>query len=101
MKDKNYISKLKQLAENELLSDAVIYRELENIKFEYDITDEKILEIISDCVRVYMRKDYATLIGVAMAAVEYINHLYEQEKNIGDWEYAIFTNEWHGVYDWH
>ncbi len=48
-----------------------------------------------------MRKDYATLIGVAMAAVEYINHLYEQEKNIGDWEYAIFTNEWHGVYDWH
>ena len=90
---------IKQLSQHELLSKSIIYRELEDLLS--NMNDENILRIINLCISVYMKKDYATLIGVAQSAREYITDLIEDGVSINYFNYQTLFSDYHGVGEWY
>lgn len=90
---------IKQLSQHELLSKSIIYRELKELLT--NMKNETIMQIINLCVSVYMKKDYAKLIGVAQSAREYIIDLIEDGINIEDFNYETLFSDYHGVGEWY
>jgi len=90
---------LKQLSQNELLSKSIIYRELEDL-FTPEDSEDDIVSIINNCHHTYLEKDYATLIGVAQSAREYIEELKNKGKCLKDFNYDILFTDYHGVGYW-
>ncbi len=94
------LNKIKKLSTNELLSKAVIYRELNDLFTNEDLETD-ILKIIDISFSVYLKKDYATLIGVAQSAREYLRDLREQDSSIASFNSDTLFTEYHGVGEWY
>jgi len=94
------LNKIKKLSNNTLLSKSIIYRELKDIFMPED-TDEEILNIIYICFSVYLKKDYATLIGIAQCARKYINELRAENKGIHVFDYETLYKIYHFDGDWY
>ena len=85
---------LKVLAKNDLLSKAVIYRELESL-FIINDNEQDILNIINICYEIYLKREFATLIGIAQCAMNYINDLRKNGISISDFEYDKLFLKYH------
>ena len=94
------LSDIKQLSQHELLSKSVIYRELEDL-FKPDDKEADIMRIINICFSVYLKKDYATLIGVAQSAREYILTIQENSGSLKEFNYETLFYDYHGVGEWY
>lgn len=95
----NMLGVIKQLSQHELLSKSIIYRELEDLLT--NINDRDTMSIINHCVSVYMRKDYATLIGVAQSARGYITDLINIGNSLREFNYETLCFDYHGTGDWY
>lgn len=94
------LDSIRSLAHEELLYDTIIYCEIDDL-FTQDDTCEEIMQVINICLEVYYKKDYATLIGVAQSARDYIKDIRRKQFKLSTFDYDTLYSYYHGVGEWY
>lgn len=97
------LSKIKKLAKEELVYEAVLYHQLGAYLYDYELAEADYLKIITAGMKLFTNEEYTTIIGISFCIADYLVKLYnEMGKTIKDFtyegllaQYRTGSNRWY------